>query len=224
MRCGAFSRGARAESRVFSSSMAMVIGPTPPGTGVMAAGPLGGRRELHVAHQLAARAVRLVPTSMTIAPSLIQPPRMASGLPSAATTTSAPAHLGGEVAGARVADRDGGVGRRQQQGHRLADDVRAAHHHRPGARSARRRPRPAASSRRWACRRRSAAGPPPGVRGCRGGSRRRPCSGRRSAATGGCRRVPGSGSWTRMPSTSGSAFRVRTSSNRAASDVSAGRW
>ena len=42
-----------ADSRVLASSMVMVIGPTPPGTGVISAGDFLGRLEIDVAAQLA---------------------------------------------------------------------------------------------------------------------------------------------------------------------------
>ena len=77
------------------------------------------------------------------------------------------------------------------------------------AATAGRRPPPAASSPRTACRRRSAARPAAGGRGCRGGSRRRPWPGRWPAAPCGCRSACGSGSCTRMPSTSRLAFSWR---------------
>ena len=71
----------------------MVIGPTPPGTGVIAAGDFGGARIVDVADQpvLAAvfAAMRLIPTSITVAPGFSQSPRTISGRPTAATTMSA---------------------------------------------------------------------------------------------------------------------------------------
>ena len=110
----------------------MVIGPTPPGTGVMKAARSRARSKSTSPTSLPA-ALRLVPTSITTAPGLIQSPRMSCALPMAATSTSALADLGGEVAGARVADGHGGVALEQQERHRLADQVAAPDHDGAGA-------------------------------------------------------------------------------------------
>src|SRR5690606_3839298 len=78
----------RDASSVFCISIATVIGPTPPGTGV-----------IHEARSAAAAkstspqsdpsSQRLMPTSMTMAPGLIQSPRTMPGLPTATTSRSA---------------------------------------------------------------------------------------------------------------------------------------
>jgi hypothetical protein len=70
----------------------MVIGPTPPGTGVIAPATSHGAVEIDVAHQprlAVARSIRLMPTSITVAPGLIQSPVIISGRPTAATRISA---------------------------------------------------------------------------------------------------------------------------------------
>ena len=97
----------------------MVIGPTPPGTGVIAAA--------WAAHSAVAQSPtrrpsgrRLMPTSMTTLSFDTQSPRTISGRPAAATGGSA-RRPGGQVAGAGVGDGDGGVGVGQQGGHWFAD-------------------------------------------------------------------------------------------------------
>ena len=107
----------------------MVIGPTPPGTGVMAPATFGrlrvSRRRRRACPCRPAR-MRLMPTSMTMAPGLIQSPRTISGRPTAATSDIGAAHDAGQVAGARMRDRHRAVLAQQQLRHRLADDVGAA--------------------------------------------------------------------------------------------------
>ena len=119
----------------------MVIGPTPPGTGVIA--PATSRRlgEVDVADQPACRprsATRLMPTSITVAPGLIQSPLTISGRPTAATTMSARRTTSGRSRVRLVGDGDGAALAEQQLRHRLADDVRAADHHRVHAATGRR--------------------------------------------------------------------------------------
>src|SRR5262249_47529550 len=80
---------ASAAVTVFLSSMAMVIGPTPPGTGVMCAARPRARSNSTSPISLPS-APRFVPTSITTAPGLIQSPRTSCALPIAATRTSAP--------------------------------------------------------------------------------------------------------------------------------------
>ena len=92
-------------------------------------------------------ATRLMPTSITVAPGLIQSRRTISALPTAANTTSARRQTAGKIAGPGMRDRHRRVLRKQQLRERLADDVGAADHHRfepvergharssPGARS-----------------------------------------------------------------------------------------
>src|SRR5829696_8097365 len=81
---------ARAAFRVFTSSIARVIGPTPPGTGVMAAA-----RSFAAAKSTSPTRpsfVRFVPTSITTAPSPTMSPVTSPAEPAAATSTSAPRH------------------------------------------------------------------------------------------------------------------------------------
>src|SRR5205814_9864927 len=79
-------RRARAAFTVLASMRAIVIGPTPPGTGVMwparsaAPGSTSPTRP---------PSVRLIPTSITVAPSLIMSAETRPGTPTAATTMSA---------------------------------------------------------------------------------------------------------------------------------------
>src|ERR1700733_7463715 len=78
---------AQAARSVLTSRQATVIWPTPPGTGVIAPATAAAsskatsptRRVLP-----SAPGNRLMPTSITVAPGLIQPPRTISGLPTAA--------------------------------------------------------------------------------------------------------------------------------------------
>jgi hypothetical protein len=66
---------ARAASIVLDSSMAMVIGPTPPGTGVIQAARSAAAANA-TSPQSFPSAPRLMPTSMTMAPSRIHSPGM----------------------------------------------------------------------------------------------------------------------------------------------------
>src|SRR6266404_1882863 len=78
---------AQAARSVFTSRHATVIWPTPPGTGVIAPATSSAspnatsptRRGLPLG-----TGIRLMPTSITVAPGLIQSPRTISGLPTAA--------------------------------------------------------------------------------------------------------------------------------------------
>ena len=107
----------------------MVIGPTPPGTGVIAPATSTASSKAtsptSVRLPSAARR-RLMPTSITVAPGLIQSPRIISGRPTAATTMSAALDDVGQVASSRMGDGDRAARRQQELRHRLADDVRAA--------------------------------------------------------------------------------------------------
>src|SRR5205807_10650296 len=78
----------RAAVSVFFSRYAMVIGPTPPGTGVIARARSAAAANSTSPFSLPA-ALRFIPTSITVAPGLIHSPRITSALPMAATTTSA---------------------------------------------------------------------------------------------------------------------------------------
>src|SRR5690348_4801067 len=103
--------------------MAIVIGPTPPGTGVIApaTSPTGPKSTSPTRPS----SVRLMPTSMTVAPCFTMSAVIMRARPTAAADL-------GQVARARVADRDGGAAMQQQERHRLADDVRAADDDRVG--------------------------------------------------------------------------------------------
>ena len=74
--------------------------------------------------------IRLMPTSMTIAPGWIKSAVRAAGRPRAATRISPCRQIAARSWRLRMADRDRGVLVKQQHRHRLADDVAAAHHHR----------------------------------------------------------------------------------------------
>ena len=175
-----------AASTVLTSSMVIVIGPTPPGTGeIQPATSFTPSKSTSPASLPSG--VRLVPTSMTTAPGLTMSAVTRLRLPTAATSTSAWRVIGAELARLRVRDRDGGVGGEQQHRHRLADHVRAAEHDRvaagrPGSRST-----PASSSRRTACTSGSAACPSASGRRSSRAGRRRPCRRRSSRGSCACR-------------------------------------
>src|SRR5690606_29458714 len=86
---------------VLASRQAMVMGPTPPGTGVMApATSLASAKATSPTSRVlpspfSGAGMRLMPTSMTVAPPLTQSPRIISGRPTAATRTSAVRHSAG---------------------------------------------------------------------------------------------------------------------------------
>ena len=85
---------ASAASRVLDISIARVMGPTPPGTGVIAAHC--GATEAKSTSPTMPSSVRLMPTSMTTAPSLhVLARRSSSGRPIAATRMSASRHTAG---------------------------------------------------------------------------------------------------------------------------------
>jgi len=67
----------------------MVIGPTPPGTGVMAEATADADSNSTSPHSLPASS-RFIPTSITIAPGLIHEPGIIFVRPTAATKISAP--------------------------------------------------------------------------------------------------------------------------------------
>ena len=76
----------------------MVIGPTPPGTGVIAPAMPCASAKATSPTSLdlpPGTAILLMPTSMTTAPGLIQSPRTNSGRPTAATTISARRRMAG---------------------------------------------------------------------------------------------------------------------------------
>ena len=115
---------ARASSSVFTSSIARVIGPTPPGTGVMARAR-SRRLVLDVAHELAA--LEAVHPDVDDDGALLHPrPLHQLGLPDGSHQDVGARDLAGQVDGSRVSDRDGGVRLEEHHRHRLTDDVGAA--------------------------------------------------------------------------------------------------
>ena len=106
----------------------MVIGPTPPGTGVIA--PATSAALAKSTSPTSLPSTRLMPTSITVAPGFSQSPLIISGRPDRGDEDVGAADDGGQVAGPAVGDGDGAVLAEQQLRHRLADDVRAADHHR----------------------------------------------------------------------------------------------
>ena len=122
---------ARAASSVLRSSIAIVIGPTPRGTGVMQPRALGRGVEVDVADQ---PVVGAVDADVDHRRALLDP--VALHHPRAPDRgdehVGAAAHVG-QVARARVADGHGRVAREQHLRDRLADEVRAADHDRLGA-------------------------------------------------------------------------------------------
>ena len=96
----------------------MVIGPTPPGTGVIAAARsfASSNATSPTSFVFFARrgpaSMRLMPTSITTAPGFTQSPRIISALPTATTSTSASRQTRGKVLRARVRDRHRRVRRR----------------------------------------------------------------------------------------------------------------
>lgn len=73
---------------VFFISIAIVIGPTPPGTGVIAPATFSALSNSTSPHNFPS-SMRLIPTSITTAPSLIISPLIKFGIPTAATSISA---------------------------------------------------------------------------------------------------------------------------------------
>ena len=78
---------------VFWSSIAIVIWPTPPGTGVIARA--FGSTDSKWTSPLRPSSVRFMPTSITVTPSFTQSPVTSSGTPTAATMMSARRHTSG---------------------------------------------------------------------------------------------------------------------------------
>ena len=140
-------------SAVFFSSIAIVSGPTPPGTGVSAPAvshTAGGRhrppasraaRSPRAAAEPAANSRRAtassvrreMPTSMTVAPGRTNSGVTKPGRPIADTRMSAVARDRRQVGRVRVADGDRRVALQQQHRHRLADNLAAADDHRARA-------------------------------------------------------------------------------------------
>lgn len=88
-------RRATAAVTVFSSKQAIVIGPTPPGTGVIA--PATDKTSSYATSPTSRLSgKRLIPTSITVAPGETQSPRTISARPTAATRMSARRHSAGK--------------------------------------------------------------------------------------------------------------------------------
>ncbi len=119
----------------------MVIGPTPPGTGVIALAFSATGVEIHVAVEDGLAALGLadpVDAHVDDHRALLDHVRADHPRPAGGDDEDiGPPGVGGHVAGAGVADGDRGVAAgpllQHQVGHRLADDVRAADHHHLGA-------------------------------------------------------------------------------------------
>ena len=112
LRRGSGSQGGRrcsAARTTFCSSIARVIGPTPPGLGATC--PATSTTSAATSPAILP-STRLTPTSRTAAPGLTMSAVIRPGTPAAATTMSAPRDVRGEVARAGVAQRHGGVLRR----------------------------------------------------------------------------------------------------------------
>ena len=195
---------ARASS-VLRSSIAIVIGPTPPGTGVISrARSARGRRTRR--RRPGPSSVRLMPTSITTAPALTQSPRTSSGTPDGGDEHVGAAADRGEVARARVADRDGRVGGEQQRARPACRRGPSGRPRPPRRPRARRRGGAAAPSRRAACTGAGPAGPWPAGRRRPASARRRPCSARSARSARRRRPAAASGAGAGCPRRAGSAL------------------
>ena len=116
-----------AASMVLASSMVMVIGPTPPGTGVIWPAT-SAQRAKSTSPQSLPSGRRLIPTSMTTAPGLTMSAVTKRGCPPPPPECR-PGGVGRQIPGAGIADGDRGAGVDEQQRHGLADDVGAADDH-----------------------------------------------------------------------------------------------
>ena len=114
-----------AAARVFSSSIAMVIGPTPPGTGVIREAMRKDPGKVHVAGEFSVGS-RLMPTSIddrsAFHHACRDQPRPAGG----GHEDIRLSRDGPQIGRPGVADGDSGVALHEQQRHRFADDVAAA--------------------------------------------------------------------------------------------------
>ena len=111
----------------------MVIGPTPPGTGVIAPATSIASSKATSPSSLrvpSGCSTRSWPTSMTVAPGFSQPPRISSGPADGGDDDVGAANDVGQVAGPRMGDGHRAIRLQQQLRHRLADDVRPADDHR----------------------------------------------------------------------------------------------
>ena len=125
-------RPGRARPRsVFRTSIAIVIGPTPPGTGVIR--PALSTADSKCTSPTSPCSVRLMPTSITVAPGLIQSPRTISGRPTAAISTSARRQTSGRSRVREWQIVTVACCGQQQRGDRFADEVGAADDDRLGA-------------------------------------------------------------------------------------------
>ena len=140
---------------MFASSIAIVIGPTPPGTGVIA--PATSLTASNSTSPTSPSSVRLVPTSITVAPGLTISAPTSRGEPTAATRMSAREQTAGRSRVREWQTVTVAFSPEEQRRERPADQDRAAEHHglsaldgRPGltqqlddpARRARDEPRP----------------------------------------------------------------------------------
>src|SRR3546814_2218408 len=113
----------------------MVIGPTPPGTGVMAPATAAASakatsptsRVLPPPGTSEGTSTRLMPTSITVAPGFTQLPFTISGRPTAATRMSAPRQTAGRPPRAAVGDGDGAALRQQELGDRKSTRLNSSH-------------------------------------------------------------------------------------------------
>ncbi len=201
----------------------MVIGPTPPGTGVIAPATAAAEAKSTspTSRVRPSRSMRLMPTSITVAPGFTQAPGIISGRPTAATRMSARR---------QIAPRS-----RLRLWARVTVALSPRRSWAMGLPTMFERPTTTASaperSPRWS---RSISRQPSGVQGAMAFCpvARRPTlamvkpstslAGSMASMTASARIWAGSGSWTRMPCTAGSAFSRATSASRSASGVSAG--
>ncbi len=110
----------------------MVIGPTPPGTGLIAPATSYRLGEGDIAHEAAVRSAGNADVDHRRArrdPVAAHQCRLPNGGDEDVGTPA----LVGEIAGAAVRDRHRGVGREQERGERAPDDRRASEHRRPRA-------------------------------------------------------------------------------------------
>ena len=120
----------------------MVIGPTPPGTGVIAPATVAALSKCTsptsrvLPSPRSGASIRLMPTSITVAPGLIQSPGTISGRPDGGHHDISPPHGGGQIPGARMRDGHGAAVAQKQVRHGFADDIAAPDDHGVKARQA----------------------------------------------------------------------------------------
>ena len=168
-------RRARPRRRCSTSSIAIVIGPTPPGTGVIAPATCATPAKSTSPQSLPARVAVHADVDHDRA-RLDHRRRQRVGAADGGDDDVGAARVLGEIGRAAVADGDGRVGLQQQQRHRLADGVAAADHDRVLAAQV----DAGALDQRHAAPRRaraeSRAGRRAAGRRSRSSSRRRPCA------------------------------------------------